>query len=117
LPLAQVHSSLKQVVEVMGKTKGRPGAALIVDETQKLLGLFTDGDLRRMITENQHDFFVLIEKVMKKNPKTIFEEQMVSEALHLFHEFKVDQIPVIDTNNKAVGLLDVQELISLQAIG
>ncbi len=117
LPLAKVHSSLKQVVEVMGATKGRPGAALIVDENQKLLGLFTDGDLRRMITDNQHDFSVSIEKVMKKNPKTIFEEQMVSEARHLFHEFKVDQIPVIDTNNKAVGLLDVQELISLQAIG
>ena len=112
LPLARAGTSLGDVLRVMGETAGRPGAALIVDGAGTLVGIFTDGDLRRLFEERgQLHRSEPIDAFMGKHPKTVQAEALLEEAERLLREHKVDQMPVLDEEGRPVGLLDVQDLL------
>jgi arabinose-5-phosphate isomerase len=115
LPLAKTGATLKEVVRVMNRTPGRPGAALVVDERGRLAGIFTHGDLARLLEDGRAlDMRAPIDEYMGKNPKAIGEERLVEEAQHLLAEHRIDQIPVIDAERRPVGLLDVQDLLDVR---
>jgi arabinose-5-phosphate isomerase len=113
LPLVAERTSLADTLGVMGKTPGRPGAALVVDAERRLAGIFTDGDLRRLVLEHGDAFDrgAPIERYMHKSPKFVRPDQLVEEAERLLHEFRIDQIPVLDSDSRPVGLLDVQDVL------
>ena len=114
LPVARNGASIKDVVLVMNRTPGRPGAALITDGAGRLVGIFTHGDLSRLLERSGvPDVGQPIDEFMGKSPKTIGPERLVEEAQRLLHEFRIDQIPVIDDDRRPVGLLDVQDLLDL----
>ena len=117
LPIAKSGASLKDVVLVMNRTPGRPGAALVVDAAGKLAGIFTHGDLSRLFEDGRALDALLrapIDEYMGRNPKTIGEDRLVEEAQHLLAEHRIDQIPVIDAERRPVGLLDVQDLLDVR---
>jgi arabinose-5-phosphate isomerase len=115
LPIARSGATLKDVVLVMNRTPGRPGAALVVDAGGRLAGIFTHGDLARLLEDGRAlDMRAPIDEFMGKNPKTIGEERLVEEAQHLLAEHRIDQIPVIDAERRPVGLLDVQDLLDVR---
>jgi arabinose-5-phosphate isomerase len=112
LPLCPAGTSLAEVLRVMGATPGRPGAALITGAGEKLVGIFTDGDLRRLL--DLHGEVRAREPVdghMGKNPKTIQPDQLVEEAFQVMREHRIDQLAVIDERGAPIGLLDVQDLL------
>ena len=93
-------------------TSSHAGAASVVDREKKLIGIFTDGDLRRGI---EHDAGILnrkIGKVMTKNPAVVREDDLASEALKIMESKKIDEVPVVDKNLKVVGMLDIQDLVA-----
>ncbi|NOZ85145.1 MAG: KpsF/GutQ family sugar-phosphate isomerase [Deltaproteobacteria bacterium] len=92
-------------------TSARSGAAFIVDENGVLLGIFTDGDLRRVISSNNSAIMENVGKYMTRNPKTVLPDRSVSEAVQLLRTYKVDELPVIDSAGVLVGHLDVQDVI------
>ncbi len=94
-------------------TQARAGCCLVTDAAENLLGLFTDGDLRRTIEEHpDKDFAQLrIESVMTRNPRTIPARRLAAEAFSILRAQKIDELPVVDTDGKPVGLLDVQDLL------
>ena len=92
-------------------TQARAGAALIVDRKGKLLGIFTDGDLRRHLERDPDLPRRAIKDVMTKGPLVVAEDTLAAEALHLMEERKIDELPVVDGKHRAVGLLDVQDLL------
>ena len=96
----------------MTNTVGRPGAALVVDRQKRLLGIFTDGDLRRRLEKGPLDFATPVEKLMGKRPRCVGPEELVLEAAAMMREAQVDQLPVVDSSGKTVGLLDVQDLLA-----
>jgi arabinose-5-phosphate isomerase len=100
----------------MSRTPGRPGATNVVDGDGRLVGLFTDGDLRRLLMEGRGADLssLLIEQVMTKNPKTIAPDRLAVEALQVLREHHIDQIPVTDDRRCAVGLVDVQDILDLR---
>jgi len=112
LPLVPAGSSLAATLRVMGHTPGKPGAALVVAADGRLAGIFTDGDLRRLVAERgelrRED---PIEHFMTRNPKSVRPDQLLEEAERLLREFRVDQIPVLDAEQRPVGLLDVQDIL------
>ncbi|MBK7878761.1 MAG: KpsF/GutQ family sugar-phosphate isomerase [Planctomycetes bacterium] len=116
LPLVKSGTKLAEVVRVMNRTPGRPGAALVVDGegSGKLVGIFTHGDLARMLERNTLDTNDAVDLHMGKSPKTIRPEQLVEEAQHLLHEHRIDQIAVVDDARRAIGLLDVQDLLDVR---
>jgi len=115
LPLAKSGSTLMDVILVMNRTPGRPGAALVVDAAGKLAGIFTHGDLARLLERGTSlDMRAPIDEFMGRRPKTIDPERLVEEAQHLIAEHRIDQIPVIDSERRPVGLLDVQDLLDVR---
>src|SRR5262249_20832767 len=115
LPIAKSGSSLRDAVQVMNRTPGRPGAALVVDDRGRLAGIFTHGDLARLLEDRRAlDMRAPIDQYMGKNPKPISEDRLVEEAQRVLAEHRIDQIPVIDAERRPVGLLDVQDLLDVR---
>ena len=102
----------KSVAQVLLKiTQGRAGSATVVDKKGKIKGIFTDGDLRRHLGIDKNLPQRKIREVMTKNPAVVNKDMLAAEAMHILQEKKIDEIPVVDKNNRPVGLLDVQDLL------
>lgn len=104
-PMTKIGEALRKM------TKVRAGAVCIVDETNKLIGIFTDGDFRRNSLINPHILEVTINTYMTKNPKTIHKDAYVYEAINIMKNYKIDELPVVSNDNKLVGLLDIQDIV------
>lgn len=92
-------------------TQARAGAANIVDKKGRLVGIFTDGDLRRHLGANKDLPKLRIKEVMTKNPLAITEGKLAAEAMRILQEKKIDEMPVVDKSRRPIGLLDVQDLL------
>jgi arabinose-5-phosphate isomerase len=115
-PLVRDTAPLKRAVAVMTRTAGRPGAATVVDGRGHLVGVFTDGDLRRLVEQQKVDFGVPVSAVMTRNPRTVRPEERLVEAARVMREAQIDQVPVVDATGRAVGFLDVQDLLSARIL-
>jgi arabinose-5-phosphate isomerase len=93
-------------------THARAGAAVVVNKEGRLTGIFTDGDLRRNLEKKKQLLKVKVSQVMTKNPIVINEDLLASEVLNLLEKRKIDEVPVVDEENRPVGMLDIQDLIA-----
>lgn len=102
----------KKISEVLYKiTKARAGSAAIVNKKGILTGIFTDGDLRRHLEVDPNLSSRIVRGIMTKNPTTVTVDMLAAEAMRIMKEKKIDELPVLDKNNRPVGLLDVQDLL------
>jgi arabinose-5-phosphate isomerase len=110
LPKVQPNTPMNEVLyEISAK---RLGLTTVVDENETLLGIFTDGDLRRMIDRQQgFDVNLPVSEVMTKNPITISQEARAVEALEKMQEKKINQFVVVDNANKVIGVISMHDLI------
>lgn len=115
-PVVEMHEPLTRAVAVMTQTPGRPGATLVVDRKGKLVGIFTDGDLRRLFEAGTTSPDLTIGEVMGRDPRTVSPEMLVLEAAQVLRDARVDQVPVVDEKGKAVGLLDIQDLLAVKVL-
>jgi len=114
-PTVRSGSTVLQAIEVMTRTPGRPGATSVVDGDGRLLGFFTDGDLRRLIERGlQNPRERSIDEAMTKNPRSIRTDTFALEALAMLHQMAIDQLPVVCDQGRLLGLLDVQDLLNLK---
>lgn len=111
-PVVAQTDPLSRVLVTMTNTRGRPGAASVVDERGRLVGIFTDGDLRRLIERGDLDLSTEVGELMGKQPRFVSPEALVMTAAELMRETKVDQLPVVDADGVPIGLLDVQDLLA-----
>jgi arabinose-5-phosphate isomerase len=104
----------KKVSEVLLKiTQARAGSATVVDGKGKLIGIFTDGDLRRHLDLESGIPLPRrkIKEVMTRNPIAVRGAMLAAEAMHILQARKIDEVPVVDKRGRPVGLLDVQDLL------
>lgn len=113
---AKVKMGTKVKNVLLHITKARCGSACVIDKNGKLLGIFTDGDLRRHIDKSKDLLQCNVEDVMTKGPTTIVPERLAVEALRILQDKKIDELPVVDKKNKLVGLLDIQDLLKVGLI-
>ncbi len=115
LPIVAPGTLIRDVVLVMNRTPGRPGAALVVDAAGRLIGIFTHGDLARLLEQSGRiDVTEIVDLHMGKNPKVIHPDQLVEQAQHMLREHRIDQIPVVDDERRPLGLVDVQDLLDVR---
>ncbi|WP_250322664.1 KpsF/GutQ family sugar-phosphate isomerase [Campylobacter lari] len=108
LPIVSPESEFNELVDVM--TSGKLGLCIVL-ENEKLVGIITDGDLRRALRANDKPRFDFKAKeIMSESPKTIEASAMASEAEELMLKYKIKEI-VVTQNEKIVGI------IQLYAIG
>ena len=108
-PIVNENMSVKKVL--LAITKARAGSASVVDSRGRLVGIFTDGDLRRHIESQPNLINKKVKEVMTKNPVTIKKDKLAAEAFDTLRSKKIDEIPVVDDKYRAIGLLDVQDLL------
>ncbi|EMC0680378.1 SIS domain-containing protein [Acinetobacter baumannii] len=110
LPKVSPDTPMNQVLyEISNK---RLGLTTIVDEQDHLLGIFTDGDLRRLIDKQQgFDVNLPVSEVMTKKPSTISQEARAVEALQQLNQKKISQFVVVDDRNKVIGVISMHDLI------
>jgi arabinose-5-phosphate isomerase len=107
-PMVNADDSINKVIVEM--TAKRLGATIVSDKKGKVLGIITDGDLRRMI-EKQQDFRTLKAKdIMSKNPKTIQAGELAVNALQIMRQSNITQIVVMD-KTKYAGIVHVHDLL------
>jgi arabinose-5-phosphate isomerase len=106
-----VHEE-KKVSEVLLKiTQARAGSATVIDKNGKLKGIFTDGDLRRHLEIDPELPRRKVGEVMTKDPSVVNKDMLAAEAMRILQQKRIDEVPVVDSNNRPVGLLDVQDLL------
>ncbi|MBL8756576.1 MAG: KpsF/GutQ family sugar-phosphate isomerase [Planctomycetes bacterium] len=114
-PHLRSGTTVLEAIGVMTRTPGRPGATSVVDANGRLVGFFTDGDLRRLIERGlDNPRARSIDEAMTKNPRSISPDTFALEALALLHQYAIDQLPVVDGDGRLLGLLDVQDLLNLK---
>ena len=117
LPIAEVNDTVKQLFEKTADVK-RHGAVMVVDEQGKLAGIVTDADLRRFMTEHGADSFDLkAGDIMTAKCKKIRADSLAAEATALFHKYRIDELPVVDASDRPVGLIDVQDILTIKVVG
>ncbi|MFM1757434.1 MAG: hypothetical protein RL193_11 [Actinomycetota bacterium] len=102
-----IKSTLKEALDQM--TKFRLGIACMVDAEDKLVSVLTDGDLRRLLLTKQAPLAALLispaSEFGKLNPTTIQVGATADEAKNLMHDKEIWDLPVLDSENKLIGLL------------
>lgn len=108
LPTVRVDTNLNDALLVM--TGGRLGLAVVLDESDKVVGIFTDGDLRRKLA-NEVKLSAPMHTLMTKNPKHTTAQMRASDALTLMNEKSISQLLVLDDNAKLIGVISIHDLL------
>ncbi|MBU1809314.1 MAG: KpsF/GutQ family sugar-phosphate isomerase, partial [Candidatus Omnitrophica bacterium] len=108
-PVVRQNMKVKQVLLTI--TKSRAGSASVIGRGGKLVGIFTDGDLRRHLETNPRLIECEVKYAMTKNPTCITKERLAAEAFDILRSKRIDELPVVDNKKRPVGLLDVQDIL------
>jgi arabinose-5-phosphate isomerase len=114
IPAVSEYSMLSDAV--LEITRKRLGMTAIVDTAHHVLGIYTDGDLRRTL-EKRLDFSTTpISDVMSRKPRSIGPEALAAEAVQVMEQHNISQILVVDGENKLVGALNMHDLLRAKVI-
>jgi len=92
------------------------GMTAIIDDSKHLLGIYTDGDLRRTL-EKKVDFSITpVSSVMSRKPRSIGADALAVDAVQLMEQYNISQLPVVDADNKLVGALNMHDLLKAKVI-
>lgn len=109
-PIVKSHTTVQKVLFAI--TAARAGSCSVVDSKGKLIGIFTDGDLRRHLDEQGSVILNYpIAQLATRHPSVIRGDQLAAEALPRLRDRKIDELPVVDKKGRVVGLLDIQDLL------
>ena len=115
VPCVSLDASLPAVLLEM--TRGKMGMTAVVDERRRVVGVFTDGDLRRALEAELSDFSnIRIEQLMTRTPRVIGPDALAVEAVQLMEAHKVNQMLVADGDGLLVGALNMHDLFRAKVI-
>ena len=93
------------------------GCTNVINKEGKLIGIVTDGDLRRFLSKGYTDLNIIVTDAMTKNPKQTTLNTLAVDALNIMEENKITMLPVIDENGKSIGMLHMHDLIDASVVG
>lgn len=97
-------------------SRGRMGMTSVLDESQQVIGIFTDGDLRRTLERGTDLRTTRIVDVMGVKPRTIGPDRLAAEAVEIMERHKVNQLLVVDEGNRLLGALNMHDLFRAKVI-
>jgi arabinose-5-phosphate isomerase len=105
-----VHAGATLAEAILEITRKGMGMTTVVDGERRLIGIFTDGDLRRALERAVDLHTTRIEAVMTRDPRTIRPEALAVEAVEVMESRKSTQLPVVDAANRVIGALNIHDL-------
>lgn len=112
--LAIVHRDDSVKHAMLEMTGCRSGSAVVTDDGRRVVGILTDGDLRRHIANMHSVVEVPVTEVMTVNPVTVSAEALAVDVLRIFEDKNIDDIVVVDGEGRVLGLVDIQDLPKLK---
>ncbi len=115
VPRVGINATASEALVEMSRK--RLGMTAIVDSEDRLLGVFTDGDLRRALDDAQIDLRnTPVKKLMAHSPKTILADALAVEAAHLMEQYKINALVVVDAEKHVVGALNIHDLLRARVV-
>ena len=108
-PFVHPDSSITEVINSL--TSGRHGITVVIDN-DKIVGVITDGDLRRMLLNNETFAHLTAKDIASMNPKTIQKTEKAREALAILRHNSIGQLVVVDEENHYYGILDIHSILN-----
>ena len=108
IPLVNGSSDFSQLLDKT--TKSNLGLAPIIDDRKKLIGVISDGDIKRIMKKNKNFESIEIKKVMTKKPVIVRPTMLAAEALSIIEDNSINALPVVD-ENKVIGILTLKDII------
>lgn len=110
LPIVSRETKLKDAILEM--SEGRLGSVIITDDRNKVVGLLSDGDLRRALMNEDFTIDCKVEELASKNPKILKNKDLLaSDALQVIEDYKIQLLIVTDEEDKLIGVLHIHDLI------
>ena len=110
VPMISSKSTLKDALVEM--TRKKLGMTTIINELKELIGVFTDGDVRRALDQNIDIHHTSIDKIMSKNPKTISANLLAAEALNMMEQFKITSLIVANELKQPIGIVHIHDILN-----
>lgn len=114
MALVGAQTTIKEAVFAM--TGARSGSVIIIDEEERLLGILTDGDLRRLINNNVDLSSATVFEHMTQHPITVVEDHLAVEVLRIFEKHNIDDLAVLNSTGKVCGMIDIQDLPKMKIL-
>ena len=114
IPIVTKETPLVECILVMSQKS--LGMVIIADNEDSLQGIFTDGDLRRVLEKNANIQGLLIKEVMTSNCKSIGPDKPAVLAFHMMDENRLNSLPVVDENNQVVGAINMHTLMQARVV-
>ena len=108
--MAKIKEGSRVKDAVLAMTSCKSGSVAVVDANDKLLGIFTDGDLRRHLSDSVQVTELVIDEVMTRNPVTLHEDDLAVDILQIFEHHNIDDLVVLNRHGAVVGQVDIQDL-------
>lgn len=114
MPTSVPEASLTEAIREIAR--GTIGMTVIISPQRQILGIFTDGDLRRALLKHDDLTHLRVGDVMTPHPRTIRPEKLVDEAVEMMERHRINQLPVADEHGHLVGALNMHDLFRTKAI-
>ncbi|MGD9872968.1 MAG: SIS domain-containing protein [Kiritimatiellia bacterium] len=101
---------------VLAMTGARAGSCVVVDKSNKVKGIITDGDLRRHISDSLSIASRTVESIMSPDPITLTEDSLAVDVLALYEKHNIDDLIIVDAQGRLAGLIDIQDLPKLKIL-
>lgn len=114
LPRVGIGASLAEAI--LEITRKRMGMTAVLDDSGRLTGVFTDGDLRRLLERTLNLGSLAVADVMTRDPAHIAPEALAVEAVRLMEERRISQLPVLDAQGLMIGALNLHDLLASRVV-
>ncbi len=113
---ATVRSGQPVREALLAMTGAKSGCVAVVEEDHTLAGILTDGDLRRHLIETPNLIELPIEQIMTRDPITLTKDMLALEILNIYEKHNIDDLIVVDEENRVIGAVDIQDLPKLKIL-
>jgi arabinose-5-phosphate isomerase len=109
IPVVSEDTGMKEVILEM--TSKRLGTTTVVNQKRELVGIFTDGDLRRLVERTDEIFALKAKQVMTENPKTIDGEELAAKALNLMESYAITSLIIANGKREPIGIVHLHDIL------
>ena len=114
IPTVPPEASIAQAIREI--TRGTIGMTVVISPKRQVLGIFTDGDLRRAVLKQLDLPNLAVSDIMTRNPRVMGPDKLAAEAVEMMEKHKINQIPVVDAEGCLIGALNMHDLFQAKAI-
>jgi len=109
LPLVSEGTRTQEAVKTIDR--GKLGATLVTNSQNKLSGIITDGDIRRLVASGRAFLKLTVEEIMTQNPQSITEDSLTYDALNIMEQHQITVLPVVNSRQEVIGILHLHDIL------